>query len=509
MEIIHAKSDQQFIELHEKYGSSIALGRILALVENEKCETIIIEDEPEEKEYKAEYEEFYKTVFAIKDHRSPLRVHFFKEVIESTEDIKNLDKRYLGYCDIRPTKPETISTALIDQSVFVRTNYDYIFLICKKKYEIKFLDKTLSVEAFPYIQQDGQIIRCAQAALASIALHLGEDKSGPDFTKIASTLPTGYRSIPSQGLTAEQIGFCFKELGKDPLFYDYTFSQDAEEFQHREQIIYRYLESGIPVLIGIDAGSEMHALVVIGHTFSPDSWLAQTSTSYYQQPKTGWLHHCSTNWIEHFVIQDDNLGPYMLAPSDFLRYFACKLIIVPLIKGIYLPAEDAEIFVGDLISPRGQNIVQWFISIIKQDEEQGNKLNDHTRFWFDQFVKHVDNEELVLRTYLRKSDEWKREQTVIPSYDEFSDKLLTLPMPEYIWVIEISWPQIFRHKRYLCGEIILDPTNRYNNHIPMVEQTWLWVHVPGVIMTRNVKDGAIEQVVLHGKDEIRGHRKIS
>jgi len=506
MKLLNKLSGADFAQLHNNYGNSKAIGRILAMVEESGCETIVIEEDPQEKEYKTEYEKFYNKVFTV-NSKCVERLHFFEGLIEQLEDIVENDTRYLGYCDIRPLRPPSISGALLDQKIFIKKNNKFLFLVCKRFFDVPFNGKRLKVEAFPYVQQDGRIIRCAQAALTSISTFYGKEQVGPDFTEIASKIPTGHRAIPSSGMTGQQIGVSLEALGQEAVLYEY-WGDDSKDvpLQHREQIIYRYLESGIPVLVGVVAGSEMHALVIVGHTFTPDSWGAQTQTDYFGHPKTGFIYHCCTNWIERFVVQDDNLGPYTLILSDFLQYYGCKLIAVGLPPGIYCMAEDAEAFVGDLLCPRMHNITNTFDHFREEHLKNKKKFHPETNFWYEEFKKHTRQDELVLRTYLRTAEEWKDAARILDSYSEYEDLLEQLPLPERVWVVEISWPQIFRHCRRLCGEIIVDTTDQITPGIPTLDQGWLWMHIPGLVLWRDARSNNKGVRVLEGQDVVRMHR---
>jgi hypothetical protein len=394
--------------------------------------------------------------------------------------------------------------------VFVKSNKDFLFLICQRSFDVPFGDgKTLRVRAFPYLQQDGAIVRCAQAALASIARFYGTDLTGPDFTKIGAEFPSGARAIPSPGLIPQQMGMGLQQMHFEPMIYEFSsVPPQYKEVVHCEQIIYRYVESGIPVLIGVDAGRQLHALVVIGHTFTPDSWLAHTRTAYYERPKTGFgAYHCSTTWIERFVVQDDNLGPYMLAPSDFIQYFACKLVVVPLPPTVYLPAEEAEFFAAAFLSPTEQNVCAVLDKFLEDHAKQGKAQDDDTRFWYGQFRDHAGRQELVLRTSLRDSAAWKRSLQKCEAHADFKNIVEQLPLPERVWVIEVSWPAIFLHGRKCCGEIVLDPTAVMSRNLRALDQVWLWMHVPGIIIHRNGKTGQTGVSVLEGRDTIRPHRR--
>lgn len=507
MELIKTEKPIDFIKLANRYNKPPALTRILAMIEETGCRAVFVENAPSgETEYAAEYEQFYKTVFSTANNPDVDRLHFFKGDISSEVDVENADARYLGYCDIRPIRSRAISEAIISESVFIKSNSDFLFLVCKTTFEIQFSGVTLHVTGFPYVQQDGRIIRCAQAALTSIAKFYDEKLTGPSFTKVVEELSKHRRAIPSTGMTGEHIGASWSKLQKDPVLYDYLRVDDKlAASQHREQIIYRYLESGIPVLIGIDAGAEMHALVVIGHTFTPDSWLAQTKTVYYGQDRTGVSYHCCTNWIERFVVQDDNLGPYTLVGSDFLQNFGCKLIAVGLPQGIYCMPEDAEAFVGELFAPRGINITSIIDQRIQLAADAGMHLHEETAAWYQEFRSHATSYDLVLRTFLKDSEEWLASMEAEPGYQEYGDILEKIPFPEKIWVVEISWPQIFRHGRKLCGHVVIDPTDQVAPYLPTLDQGWLWMHVPGSVWYRNAQTGEIGGSILTALDDIRHH----
>ncbi len=66
--------------------------------------------------------------------------------------------------------------------------------------------------------------------------------------------------------------------------------------------------------------------------------------------------------------------------------------------------------------------------------------------------------------------------------------------------------QVFRHSRFLCGEIIIDPTDQISPGVNTLDQGWLWMHLPGIVLWRNAKSNKKGARVLQGKDVIRKHR---
>jgi len=479
---------------------------------------VLVEPNPPECEYRDEYEMFYRHVHSTKASTCPTRLHFFLGDVATVGNVKQQDERYLGYCDVRPTPSRTLSCALIDERAFVpKGSQNHLFLICQKKFEVELGSKVvLSVNAFPYIQQDGHVIRCAQAALASIAMYYGSkdegrEMTGPVFTKLGASVPDGERQVPSRGLVVPQIGLGVARMGFEPVVYDWTKAPEGmRDLQHREQIIYRFLESRIPVVVGIKTEDSYHALVVIGHTFTPDTWQAEALGAYYRTPRSGLIddypaYHCSTNWVERFVIQDDNMGPYTLIPSDFLKYYACELVVAPLPPHIYLPPETAEAFVGWLLSNHGDHgdLCSELDEIIAEQRSAGVTQNKETEFWYNEFRTHVRSKEYVLRTSLRDSSQLKEEKLKSPCGDEYSEILRKADWPEKVWQVEISWPLIFTHSRRCCGEVILDPTTPFENS--GLNQSWLWMHVPGIILSRSPINNTQRCVVLVGEDPISRH----
>jgi hypothetical protein len=170
--------------------------------------------------------------------------------------------------------------------------------------------------------------------------------------------------------------------------------------------------------------------------------------------------------------------------------------------------EDAEVFVGDLFSPKIYDITSIFDHLIEKfkSEDEGNGIQDcETVSWYKEFWYHAKRQELVLRTYLKKSDEWIECIKSECSYEEYSENLDKTPFPEYVWVVELSWPFIFQHGRKLCGVVIVDPTDEITPAVEMLLQGWLWMHVPGIVMHRNAKTNEVESKILTGRDSIAEH----
>ena len=65
--------------------------------------------------------------------------------------------------------------------------------------------------------------------------------------------------------------------------------------------------------------SNSHVVVVYGYTRNSDEWHPQAIPAYAQvgAPAAG---HCpSSAWVDHFIIHDDNYGPYLALSSQALE----------------------------------------------------------------------------------------------------------------------------------------------------------------------------------------------
>ena len=52
---------------------------------------------------------------------------------------------------------------------------------------------------------------------------------------------------------------------------------------------------------------------VIGHTFSEDMWVPDAD-NYFEKQK----YYSSERWMSEFLIHDDNFGPYLCLPRNYL-----------------------------------------------------------------------------------------------------------------------------------------------------------------------------------------------
>lgn len=508
-------TEEMLAELHARWGRGRAVGRVIALMERAGVQSIVTEElEPESPllthpEWEKEVEHYYSNVFHTRGRLNVRRIHFWGEPVRNSSEEEESDS-YLGYCDLRPTNPATVSGAIIDLSVFIPDPHMDVYVPCRREYTVPIdADLSKTVTAFPYVQQDGNCIVCAGAALSSMAWHLSPEKelSGPDFESLGSdVLPLG-RTFPNPGMYLTQISHCIRQMGYSPVLEPLD---DEENTLNLLEMIYPYVESGTPVFVGIKTQDSAHAMIVIGHTFRQDRWLAETFSSYYggkcAQYKT------NVDWIDGLVVQDDNCGPYITAPSSLFETPVCQYMLAPVGSSDYLTGAEAQKYVGeDLLYGALRNYLFRLQDSKRSQADDEAYIDETTATWFEEFLHQYCANALVLRTYMCESEEWRKQARRHPYMEDDSaaDLLDNLELPERVWVVEISWPQIFCHKRHRCGEILVDPTDKPTLSTHALKQLWLWIHLPGLVMRRNVTNQDIDACYWPDNDAVYPHHFTS
>ncbi len=356
-------------------------------------------------------------------------------------------------------------------------------MTCRKTHSIKINESTFTVDGFPYMQQDGTIVRCAQAALTTIANYYDINKTGPDFTlELHLQSELANRAVPSHGLTSRQIGLGITAMSKHPDLRVFRGETARERLEYRiEELVYNYIESGIPVLLGIHTANEAHAIVVIGHTFTPDSWMTEGEEVYYKFPKSG----SSASWVRRFLVQDDNFGPYTLVPIEALRS-VCFLAAAPLPPHIYVDSQMIMLLAKHLLDANGINLIEFIYSQSPKDIHFSEEIS----FWKDNLLRKSRKDCLVLRPILMKWEQYLESKATCAAKEQYETVSSLLAKCAYVWSVEISWPEIFCHPRRCVGELIVDSSTILNESTPLPEQAWILLKVPGLIAYHNLQDNA-------------------
>ena len=421
---------------------------IAALSSSAKC--VAVEREYIDKDYRDTFSHFHSKRFSTPSSRC-LRLHFFDRQV-TRADLKEasvnkpkrdaVNKSYLGYSVIRPTKPNCIGRTLLIPSS--RGPCSAFATLCRE--QVSILGTELEIEGFPFISQDVYVTVCSESAVWMILryfsnkYHLYPETYPFQVVSLTKDYSLG-RIIPSSGLYVWQMAEALRRIGRPTLIYTRTRFKD---FDH---LLYTYIESGIPVL----AGLKDHVVVAYGHR-------SNFSTSF---PGSDAIFTSAYN--EAFVINDDNGVPYQLlhkighvsgAGPQSSKYKFDEIVdfIVPLHEKVFLPAESFQTVV---------------LAILEKDSV----------FGFKALSPSLQSHRLVLRFFLTSSKSFKKHLgTRKMGNPVVEEAYRNLPLPHFLWVCEISNVDAFsRHEVY--GEILWDATR--NAREP---NGWIALHYPEILV---------------------------
>jgi hypothetical protein len=434
-----------------------------------ECKTVIKEQAYVDKDYQDEFAAFYCKAFKTYDSRC-VRWHFFDCDIpaNTTTEFAQFAPHYLGYMVIRPTDLQRVGRTVLRPAL---TDRNRQFFHCTATCHTNILGQVFNVTGMPFIQQDTQVGACAQASIWMLARYMSR-KFGyreylpSEINNLAKANIAVGRPLPAErGLNSWQMLDALKGMGIPALIYsrgalkkcsphiEKVFSVDktATEQEQTKQlylqdtvkladITYRYIESGLPVIIGPDD----HALVGIGHTYDP----AKIATVAIER-------------IPAFYVNNDNTGPYREMPifttsaTDY-SFNQVRSVIPVLPHEVTLRGEDAELMAreyvdGLLDAPvmAGAPPVKFKDYISKQNPKLAGTLN---ALEYRTFLQPS----VAFQSFLREDMNGGRLEKQV------GQELLLLDYPKYIWITEVSSSTLLNHpasKDRMCvGRIVSDST---------------------------------------------------
>jgi hypothetical protein len=259
---------------------------------------------------------------------------------------------------------------------------------------------------------------------------------------IIGTTDTDGRTAPYRGMTYTDYSRLLTRFGCHPeiLFMreDTTDAAGKTVSTLSAEKLMRlctYVESGFPVL----ASYRGHVVSLVGHTMDLNKTPAPN--------KHGWLD--SSGFLKQFVVVDDNCFPYQLLgyqsdPDNYGRLYpnggyameSLYTAVCPLPEKVYLPSDQAreqcEVLLNKLIAAHPAEVTA------------GDTSPLVTRLF-------VTTSAALKR---RKLEKGLKEGKVT---DPFAIKIADMHLPHFVWVMEVSPLELYRHGT-CTTEIVLDTT---------------------------------------------------
>lgn len=400
------------------------------------------------------------------------RIAFWTEGYSDADDLSKAgNAEFLGYAivkrDIVQSVPPTIrpSEWHVFESVFRIPETEHICVKTKTTYEIRCGENLFNIEGVLFCQQNVLNKACAQVAVRTL---------------LSSVLTEGdisYREIheyaskkgvfnPRDGLNSEQIRTILKELGLKyrDLDYSATIRQKSQQlgFLYYDEMdnklrakfpyskfVYAGIESGWVSLLGFSlagptASGRKHIIPFFGHTFNKDTWVANAELGYFHVGEmTKYLP--SESWLDCFMGHDDNFGSNFFLPRQYLDSSIVDYVISILPQQVEFDGVAAEAMAADIV-----------YTILPH-------IPINKNYWLSQLVRHVRSQSIVFRAIFLSLDEYIAHLSEITDWEGNSEdvdnceKMKTI-LPQSLWIVEISLPELFPVNYRKLGELVLDAT---------------------------------------------------
>lgn len=401
------------------------------------AKSILLQEAVRDPDFVEEYEAFYS-----KQQKSVSnlcrRLHFFAvaapataPTLEPADVLAFVDAAakddYVGFVTLRPLRHAPVGASILK-------HLPQAPVTCKDEFPVHIAGCEFSVSGTPYLQQDNAVGACAQAsiwvALRTLRKRLGNSAYSPAELTVAATKHfTFNRVFPGRdGLTPQQMLEAIRSAGHDPLIIDLRNQKATpdERAVEASKAAAPYLDSGLPVILGLDNPTGGHAVVAIG--FGPSAM--------------------GNVYPDVLTIHNDNSGCYLslpLMPPAPNAYALSETIalIMPLPDGISMTAAEAETLANAAISFASPFLLA--MPPIKMILEEGK----------------AEPVNFVLRVFLSTRHSFRSWATEANDIDVATKNTYrTAELPRFVWIAEIHDQSVFQRggfaNRSRLGEVILD-----------------------------------------------------
>lgn len=285
-----------------------------------RAKGLIVEWPYVDRHFLEEYSRYYATALHPPNPKAT-RIHFFDEHVEKKvfadlllrasngkrdEATAFLQKKYLGFCVVRPLPSSPIGRTII--GVYDHEEKRRHFTAAPQPYDVHVCGLRLVVRGVPFQQQEQAVGACATTALwcalARVMKTDGQRAPTPfAVTDAATKHMLANRAFPAvAGLKDEQMLEAIRQFGYSPLFVE-----PETEYGLFKLIVRTYLRSGIPVIMRVNPPNnvlEGHAVALVG--FREDDSHEPAKSIEVAVDKTTLRATGTTRLYVH----DDRLGPY-------------------------------------------------------------------------------------------------------------------------------------------------------------------------------------------------------
>jgi len=384
-----------------------------------------------------------------------VRLSFFSVELKDKECVSTLqEKSFLGYAILKKILLEDGRFRwIVFESVIAVTRHENNYLHKLRKYKVCVGGQLFSVGGVLYCQQNGLTNVCAHATLRT-CLSIITPPADFSYSLMNKILKEGGKPhVIRHGLDVEQICLILKAAGvKYSIKSSIPLSGSDQENESYpipyQSFLYGSIESGYPALLGFSLEQgEGHIIPVFGHTFNEDTWVPAAKISYFEIGKDT-RYVPSETWVSTYICHDDNFGSYYCLPRNYLTEEKNAITVIAL-----RPAQtEVDAILAEAIAA---DYLYTLVPIIVKEGE----LNE----WARRLARAINEKHgwFVLRTLCMSSDDYIEHLRLLKGWDSktIPTKLiaaLSVGLPQLLWVVEISLPELFPANRRKLGEVVLD-----------------------------------------------------
>jgi len=320
--------------------------------------------------------------------------------------------------------------------------------------------ENLEIDGSFFCQQNRITHVCAHAALriainSSPALAIPRKLTNED---INHALGIDHKdTVLNGGLDSQEIQQVLQTLGLTSHHADFR----ANLRTSYASFVYPFVDSRLPLILGIEAQDVQHVVAVLGHTLNSDRWAAEAKQGYGCYPISPYIP--SVSWADHFLINDDNFGMHITLPAEMVQN-----LIVPRLN----PNLHAAMAIG--VVPSGTSLFGWlaeesaaglaFDVLAKTKPMPANRWLVHLRDLILKARKTLKQSRppistIVCRTLLRaRGDYLAALEGVVDSNGNSLQmgerQFLHEWLPEWFWVTEITLPNLYMANKRKLGDVI-------------------------------------------------------
>lgn len=478
-------------------GWDRAFHRLCSLMRKMDAQNVVIEEIKGDSLELSEEKTALDTYFGHKTYIKAFRFTFLSENISTVETL--LNKRIIGrikdladenflasatlinFRDPRNNWHSYLQKAIVCIPKLSNTpllnNYIHIHKIFNCSVDLSDNEKrSFNINGTFFCQQNSITSVCAHASLCMIINNMDmpglKTISSEWINRTLGIDHTTKKVGPDKGLSENEVKQVLKKAGLKANWYNFFNDPNSDYAEY----IYRYVEGKCPSLLIFSTthSDELHVVPVIGHTLNSDIWRAEAELAYNRAVPLN--YRPASEWVDHFIIHDDNFGMYLCLPIDSLRKitlpkhdptFRSYLAIAITPSEIRTPAREAE-WTGALL--------------IRRLLEKFSALNVKLGIWLERLAD--ERTPMVIRTMIMSKENYKRH---LSAYTDFKGKsfkkseisALTDHLPDYFWLSEITLPDLYTANKSKVVDFIYVCDKQPAVDEKELSNRWIQIRLPG------------------------------